>query len=183
MELRVKELQDASSLSSFSCGIPAMDNFIHSNLTLSVIHNYCKLFSVIDVNNTIVAMFALSFDSLRLDFDDKDDLQQDFSSTSSPTLESEYEETFWCKAHYPALEIAYLAVAKEYQHQHLGKDIIELIIEKAKTQSIGGCQFITVEAYCTKEYSAVGFYTRCGFAQVDLVAKYDTIRMYRNLLE
>lgn len=49
--------------------------------------------------------------------------------------------------------------------------------------AMGGCQFITVEAYCTKEYSAVGFYRNCGFSQADIVAKYDTLRMYRNLLE
>ena len=183
MELTVKPLLDSDALKDFWCGIKEMDLFIHERLQYSVKHNFCKLFAVVTTKQEIVAMFALSFDSLKLDSDDKDDLLNEYSNTSSPIIPTPYNETFWSKAHYPALEISYLAVAKQYQRKGIGRDIVEIIVDKAKNQDLAGCQFITVEAYCTKEYSAVGFYINCGFARSDVYPMFDTIRMYRNLLE
>lgn len=183
MELDVKPLLDTDALKNFWCGIEDMDRFIHERLFHSVKYNFCKLFAVVTKNNEIVAMFALSFDSLKLDSNDKYDLRKEYSNTSSPIIPTSYKDTFWSKAHYPALEISYLAVSKQYQRKGIGRDIVKLIVDKAKEQDLAGCQFITVEAYCTKEYSAVGFYHNCGFARSDIYPMYDTIRMYRNLLE
>lgn len=183
MDLRIEALHSAEVLSDFECGIEPMDRFIHSNLEFSVRNNFCKLYAVRTIQHELVAMFALCFDSLRLDSDDKEDLQLSYAGTTTPQIDCEYDDTFWCKAHYPALEIAYLAVDKRYQKLHIGKDIVEAIVDKAKSQTLAGCQFVTVEAYCTKEYSAVDFYTKCGFANADIVPIYDTVRMYRNLLE
>ena len=61
------------------------------------------------------------------------------------------------KPRYPALEIAYLAVDKNYHKSGLGKIIVEAIVQKAQKQDLAGCQFITVEALNTQEYNAVGF--------------------------
>ena len=48
--------------------------------------------------------------------------------------------------------------------------------------TLAGCQFLTVEALATKEYSAVGFYERCGFAPNEVKKPYkDTLRMYMTL--
>ena len=45
-----------------------------------------------------------------------------------------------------------------------------------------GCEFITVEAYKTKDYSAVGFYNRCNFTPAEQPLGYkDTLRMYKVL--
>lgn len=42
--------------------------------------------------------------------------------------------------------------------------------------------FITVEAYKTKDYSAVGFYARCHFTPAEPPIGYkDTLRMYKVL--
>ena len=183
MELRIELANSAQELGTFHCGVKAMDDFIHTNMELSVRNSFCKLYMVKNEGQEIVALFALSFDSLRLDLDDKDDLQNDFAGTSMPNLIGAYDETFWAKAHYPALEIAYLAVDERFQQQHIGHDLIETIVEKAKRQDLAGCQFVTVDAYCTKEYSAVPFYYKCGFANIDIVPIYDTVRMYRNLLD
>ena len=158
MELDVRPLHNTDVLKDFWCGIEEMDIFIHERLHHSVKYNFCKLFAVVAKNDEIVAMFALSFDSLRLDSDDKDDLQNEYSNTSSPIIPFSYNDTFWSKAHYPALEISYLAVSKQYQRKGIGRDIVKLIVDKAKNQNFAGCQFITVEAYCTKKYSAIGFY-------------------------
>ena len=67
MELDVKPLLDTDALKNFWCGIEDMDRFIHERLFHSVKYNFCKLFAVVTKNNEIVAMFALSFDSLKLD--------------------------------------------------------------------------------------------------------------------
>lgn len=183
MELKVELTDSTRELGLFCCGVKAMDDFIHGKLESCVKNSFCKLYVVKGENEEVVALFALSFDSLRLDNDDKDDLLKEFAGTTTPHLTKEYDEMFWTKAHYPALEIAYLAVDKKFQKRHIGRDIIETIVDKAQNQTFAGCQFLTVDAYCTKEYNAVPFYQKCGFANIDIVPIFDTVRMYRNLLD
>ena len=56
------------------------------------------------------------------------------------------------------------------------------IAEHARSQTFAGCQFLTVEALATSEYSAVGFYQRCGFTANEVRKPYkDTLRMFRTL--
>ena len=65
---------------------------------------------------------------------------------------------------------------------HIGYFLIKQIADLARRQTLAGCQFLTVEALATKEYSAVGFYERCGFAPNELKKPYkDTLRMNMNL--
>ena len=130
----------------------------------------------------LVAVYALSFDSLDLDSDDKDELETGISSTGTPNIDLNYKDTFYAKPRYPALDIAYLAVRQEYRGNKVGQSIVETIAEQARSQSFGGCQFLTVEALATKEYSAVGFYERCGFTANEVKKPYkDTLRMFRTL--
>lgn len=180
--LIIEPLVDLKELSSFCCGIPQMDHFIHNGFAESVRNAYCKPYVVRNAANEVVAMFALSFDALRLDSDDIEDLQNGWTDTSVPQPTEEYATTYWSKVQYPALEIAYLAVSEKYRDQHIGKYIIEQIASLARTQDLAGCQFLTVGAYVTKEYSAVGFYRKCHFAQAEPFAMHDTLRMYYNLL-
>ena len=57
-----------------------------------------------------------------------------------------------------------------------------MIAEKARSQTFAGCQFLTVEALATGEYSAVGFYSRCGFTANEVRKPYkDTLRMFYTL--
>jgi GNAT superfamily N-acetyltransferase len=130
----------------------------------------------------LVAVYALSFDSLDLDSDDKDELETGISSTGTPNIDLNYKDTFYAKPRYPALDIAYLAVRQEYRGNKVGQSIVETIAEQARSQSFAGCQFLTVEALATKEYSAVGFYERCGFTANEVKKPYkDTLRMFRTL--
>ena len=129
-----------------------------------------------------MAVYALSFDSLDLDSDDKDELETGISSTGTPNIDLNYKDTFYAKPRYPALDIAYLAVRQEYRGNKVGQSIVETIAEQARSQSFAGCQFLTVEALATKEYSAVGFYERCGFTANEVKKPYkDTLRMFRTL--
>lgn len=62
--------------------------------------------------------------------------------------------------------------------------IIKEIAIQARSQTFAGCQFLIVEALATKEYSAVGFYERCGFTANEVKKPFkDTLRMYMTLYE
>lgn len=174
-------ITDFDCLKAFYSGVESMDNFIQGDFKLSVENHYCTAYGVW-YNGELVAIFALSFDSLDLDTDDKDELQAEISSTGTPDIDWNYQETFYAKPRYPALDIAYLAVKQEWREKHIGKFLINQIAEKARLQSFAGCQFLTVEAYITKDYSAVGFYERCGFTPSEIRKPYkDTLRMYMTL--
>ena len=180
-ELRVKPLEDFHCLNTFSSGIEAMDTFIRSDFRLSVENHYCSAY-IVKHQEDIVAVFALSFDSLDLDTDDKEELQTGMSSTGSPDIDWNYKDTFYAKPRYPALDIAYLAVQEQWRGRGVGSLLLNTIAEQARNQSFAGCQFLTVEALATSEYSAVGFYSRCGFTPNELKKPYkDTLRMFRTL--
>lgn len=181
--LTIEHLDDVEELKDFCCGVSKMDEFIHDGgLKESVLNDYCKVYSVRDQEGKLVAFFALSYDSLQLDVDDVEDLQNGWSDTSTPQPTDEYFDTFWSKVHYPALEIAYLAVDKDCQKRHIGTQILEAIEDMARRQKFAGCQFLTVGAYHSKDYSAVKFYSKNHFAKATPVPIHDTLRMYHNLL-
>ena len=179
--LTSEKITDFHCLESFCSGIEAMDVFIQGDFRLSVENHYCSAYGVW-FKDELVAIYALSFDSLDLDFDDKEELQIGISSTGTPDIDWDYKDTFYAKPRYPALDIAYLAVRKEYRGNRVGSSIIEMIAERARTQTFAGCQFLTVEALATSEYSAVGFYEKCGFTANEIRKPYkDTLRMFRTL--
>lgn len=182
-QLVSKKLIEFHHLDNFCSGVEAMDMFIQNDFRLSVENHYCSAYGVW-LGEELVAIYALSFDSLDLDYDDKAELQAGISATGSPRLDMNYEGTFYAKPRYPALDIAYLAVKENYRGRGIGTAIVEQIAEDARLQSFAGCQFLTVEALATKEYSAIGFYDRCGFSANELRKPYkDTIRMFRTLYE
>ncbi len=180
-ELHVKPLEDFHCLKTFSSGVESMDVFIRGDFRTSVENHYCTAYEV-KLQDEIIAVFALSFDSLDLDNDDKDELQSGISLTGSPDVDWNYKDTFYAKSRYPALDIAYLAVQEKWRGLGVGNLLIEMIAERARTQTFAGCQFLTVEALATSDYSAVGFYEKCGFTANEVRKPYkDTLRMFRTL--
>lgn len=176
-------LEDFHCLNTFCSGVESMDIFIRGDFRLSIENHYCTAY-LAKYGEEVVAVFALSFDSLDLDIDDKDELNTGLSSTGTPDIDWNYRDTFYAKPRYPALDIAYLAVQKEWRGKRIGHYLIEMIAEQARSQSFAGCQFLTVEALATSEYSAVGFYSRCGFTANEVKnPNKDTLRMYRTLYE
>lgn len=179
--LSIEKLGDMSILKDFECGVPQMDNFLHTTFTTSVKNHYCNAYSV-KSGSELVALFALSFDSLELDDDDTKELLEGISSAGQPNLTLDYMDVFQCKRHYPALEITYLAVSKKYQRKHIGRSIIRQIANRARNQELAGCQFLTVEALKTEPYSAVGFYYNCHFTPCELLNQNkETLRMFLTL--
>lgn len=184
MDYVIEHLKETTCLHKFRCGVPAMDRFIQDGLNLSIDNHYCEAYIVKDIRaNNIIALFALSFDSLDLDIDDKTDMMSGLSTTDTPLLTDNYKDVFLNKSRYPALEIAYLAVSESYGHNKgLGSSIIEAIIDRTQQQDFAGCQFVTVEALNTKEHNAVGFYIKCGFSPCEFPdPNKGTLRMFRTL--
>lgn len=178
--LTIRPLDDISLLEGFHCGIKAMDNFIHSGLADSIRNHYCNTYAVY-LGPELVAMFALSFDSLELDSDSLDEMAGGLTS-NKPDLSRDYVDTFLSKHHYPALEIAYLAVEERYRTQGIGKSIVNAIAEMAQRQKTAGCMFLTVEAYIEQGYSAVPFYSKCQFEPCEFKKpNKETLRMFRVL--
>lgn len=179
--LTSEKITDFQCLNTFASGVESMDEFIHGDFRMSVENHYCTAYGIW-FKEELVAIYALSFDSLDLDTDDKDELETGMSSTGRPEVDWDYKDTFYAKPRYPALDIAYLAVKQEYRGNKVGQSIVEMIAEQARTQNFAGCQFLTVEALATSDYSAVGFYQRCGFTANELKKPYkDTLRMFRTL--
>ena len=179
--LTSEKLTDFHCLKTFNSGVEAMDTFIQGDFRMSVENHYCSAYGVW-YKDELVAIYALSFDSLDLDSDDKEELEVGILSTGTPDIDWNYKDTFYAKPRYPALDISYLAVKEEYRGNRVGQSIVELIADKARSQSFAGCQFLTVEALATSEYSAVGFYERCGFTANEVRKPYkDTLRMFRTL--
>ena len=179
--ISISSLSNFSILEDFDCGVEAMDKFIRNGFRMSIENHFCEAYCVYCFGE-LVGLFALSFDSIDLDSEDKEDLQHGYATASIPDIDDNYEETFYSKRRYPALDIAYLAIQKKWRNKHIGKAIISEISERAKAQRFAGCQFLTVEAYATKEYSAVGFYESCGFTPSELKnPNKDTLRMFMTL--
>lgn len=180
-DIEITSVESTEMLDDFVCGVPAMDKFIHDGLKQSVEHHFCRLY-IATVKEEVIAMFALSFDSIDLDSDDKYEINSGISSTGTPDINFDYEDTFYNKQRYPALDIAYLAVRKEYRHKHIGQRLVRAIKNMARSQKVGGCQFLSVEAYNIPGYSAVPFYDKCGFAPNELPnPNKDTLRMFFTL--
>lgn len=191
LNLKIKPATDFSQLAGFYCGIKEMDDFIHQ---------YLEICSTIHLSNTyfvfkgheIIALFALASGTVELDSEDFDDIQTGARDHMDPlefTANEEFlENYFYTHTTFPSVELQYLAVKEKYRSDptanetglHIGKYIIEAIVEKSKNLYLGS-MFITVDAYDTHEYSAVPFYEKCGFGVVSPRSNNDVRRMIKTI--
>lgn len=146
--------------------------------TITIVQSYA-----IKEDDSVVAVVALGCDKLELNTTDKEELQMGFFP--KPEISYDYQETFWAKSSYPAIEITYLAVRKDRRGLGIGEYVIEAMGQRAlnSNYNMAGCQFMTVEAYRKGSASAVGFYNRCDFvAAEEPNPNKETLRMYKVLL-
>ena len=154
-----------------------MDDFIHEKLQGYLNRTGCDAYVVMS-GKDIVAMLSLGDDTLTLDDDDKDDMKSGFIPKPSITLE---HQDYLAENEFPAIEITYLAVDRKWRRQGIGEYIISQVERKVQLEH-PECEFITVEAYKTSGYSAVGFYSHCDFTPAEPPMGYkDTLRMYKVL--
>ena len=112
---------------------------------------------------------------------DFDDMRMGAAGTDLPVVKETFREQFEQKYTYPALEIAYLAIEQKFQSLHLGSALIEEIASMARNQRYAGCVFLTVRAWHTSDYSAVGFYEKNQFAKLTPVPQMDVWPMYKTI--
>lgn len=167
---------DASVLARFSCGIDSMDEFIHKELQEYLWMGSCQMY-VIYEGEEIVAMFCLDNHSLCLSDVAKVKMQE--GKKPIPQNAPEADNPYWYRTFYDAIEITYLAVAEERQHQHIGSFIIERIMDKVAQDADACCDFVTVRALKHEGYSAVPFYPKCGFYPAEKEVKGRNLFMYR----
>ena len=156
-----ERVDDVSSLSNFYCGYQPIDSFIHDKdkgLEKYVTSGLTTLW-VVKSEVKAVAIFALSKSSLILSTFDNQVLEREGVHID--------QDIFDAKDSYPAVEIDYLAVSENWRHKGLGEHIIAKIYEQCCKDKFSATKFLTVEAIDTREYSAVGFYKKCGFKESD----------------
>ena len=91
-ELSSEIIKDFDCLNTFTSGVEAMDKFIQGDFRMSVKNHYCTAYGIW-YKDELVAIYALSFDSLDLDSDDKEELETGVSPTGVPNIEYNYKET------------------------------------------------------------------------------------------
>lgn len=168
-EYEFKRVDDTSTLFDFESGVEPIDKFIKNKE--KGLEKFIKLrlsnLWVVFERGEAVALFALSKDAIMLNNEDRRNIEQD-KDKASALVPSGNEEKFWEKERFPAIEIDYLAVRKNKRNVHLGTLIIDAISERALEDELSATMFLTVEAYDTKDYSAVEFYKKCGFEFSDV---------------
>ena len=181
MKLEVRGLKDGTDCSGFCCGNKLLDDFFHNNVFMCCNHHFCSGYQVINrETNEIVALFDLSFDSLKLEHDDMDDvlLERFDNLTDMPDY---FKNIFSKKEIFPALCISHLAVDRKYQSKGIGKFVVDSVCVLAKDQELAGCQFVTVDAVIKQ--AVVKFYHSNGFYDAELPdPNRQTRRMYRLII-
>lgn len=167
---RIVRTDDTGVLTSFYCGIQDMDAFIHDDI--KGLKHYIDLgltnLWVVYKEDLPVAFFALSKSALILNYYDREELERNNAYID--------DDIYKTKDSYPAIEIDYLAVDKRYRKEGIGQDILALISERAAQDDFSATLFLTVNSLHTQAYSAVSFYSKCGFKE----SEYGKIRSYNN---
>lgn len=173
MQLFRTSFTDASILSDFTCGLQKMDTFIHHHLQSYLDKYPCSAYSLCNEEEKIIAFFVIRYDTLVVFDEESSDDHKIIYDTELPTAIPVNE--------YPSIEIEYLAVAKNFQRQGIGRICMQQIINLADEV----CQrlkieFITVDAFKSDGYSAIPFYEKCHFSALEYPdPTKDTLRMYR----
>lgn len=173
MQLFRTSFTDASILSDFTCGLQKMDTFIHHHLQSYLDKYPCSAYCLCNEEEKIIAFFVIRYDTLVVFDEESSDDHKIIYDTELPTAIPVNE--------YPSIEIEYLAVAKNFQRQGIGRicmqQIINLADEVCKRLKI---EFITVDAFKSDGYSAIPFYEKCHFSALEYPdPTKDTLRMYR----
>ena len=150
---------DFKKLDGFVCRIGEVDDFIHSRKQY--------------VSNGLIEAITGS-ECTPFGVYDKDKLAAFFALRIDPRNEE-------------AVEIAFLAVDRNYDYRGLGSAIIREIIHLTITDY--GMDLLTVEALVLRRhkprpYDAVGFYLKCGFIRAEFFDGHkDTLSMYRPIVK
>ena len=171
--------KDTILLANFSCGIESIDDFIHSELQDYVNMGGCEMV-VVREDEQIVAMYCTDSLNLHISEAAKDKMIE--GAKPMPTNAPEPDDFYWLKPFYDAVEITYLAVDKNKQHNHIGSFIVEHIISEIAENKSANCDFVAVRALKCHDYTAVPFYSKCGFFAAEQEEPDRNLFMYRVIM-
>ena len=156
---KYRPFTDFKEFDSFVCRIDEVDDFIHSR------KKYENNGLIEAIDGTECAPYGVY---------ENDKLAAFFALRKDPRNED-------------AVEIAFLAVDRNYDYRGLGSAIIREIIRIAVNEY--GSDLLTVEALVLRRhkprpYDAVGFYLKCGFIRAEFFDGHkDTLSMYRPIIK
>lgn len=177
IEISIERLKEENSeeLSSFSCGVDELDNFVHHEILICSRFHYLSSYCVRNVaNGEMVAVFTLANDAVILGNSDD---RKDFIEQSSCKISDEYVPIFQKQTSFPAVNIGHLAVRKDVQSRGIGEKVLDFVLNTFISYDVSGCQFITVDSLNNSRTN--NFYQRNGFInQTDMDAYEPTRRMF-----
>ncbi len=177
IEISIERLreEDSCGLSSFSCGVDALDTFFHDEILICSKYHYFSSYCARSIaDGEIVAVFTLANDAVILgNSDDKDD----FIEQSSCKINDEYIPIFQQQTSFPAVNIGHLGVRSDMQSKGIGEQVLDFILNTFIAYDVSGCQFITVDSLNNPDTNK--FYVRNGFSfQTNSDMYKPTRRMY-----
>ena len=175
--LEFKQLSEASELDDFYCGIDTMDQFLHGEFKDYLYLGICKAY-IVKEGEKVVAMYSLDKFNVFISDDVKSRMRDGVKPMPQDALDP--DNPYWRLPLIDSIEITYLAVAKDRQHQHIGSFVIEKIVKDLLSDPYCTSPLLTVRAYKSDTYTAVPFYEKCGFYPTEKQSeKKPTLCMYR----
>lgn len=176
-KLKFERLTDASQLRDFYCGIDTMDTFLHGEFRDYLYLGICQAY-VVKEDGIVIAMYSLDKFNVFISDEVKSKMREGVKPIPQDALDP--NNPYWRLPLIDSMEITYLAVAKEKQHEHIGSFIIEKIIKDLLKDETCTSPLLTVRAYKSETYTAVPFYERCGFYPTEESSdRKPTLCMYR----
>lgn len=172
-QLEISRLFDMNELQGFLCGIEGIDDLIQKHLPGILRDDTTPTYAArVDGNSDVAAVFTLRQGELVLDTYDVMEINNEYFDVDDEDVR--YEK-------YPAIELELLGVSKSYQHQGIGRAVIDTISGNYEAFGYPDSLFILVDAYYCDGYTAVPFYERCGFNSTGQRVIAETLRMYKKL--
>lgn len=176
-QLKFERLTDASELCDFYCGVDTMDTFLHGDFQDYLFLGICQAY-VVKENDVVIAMYSLD----KFDVFISDEVKLKMQDGVKPIPQDALDpcNPYWRLPLIDSVEITYLAVAKNRQHEHIGSFIIEKIVKDLLRDEKCKSPLLTVRAYKSMTYTAVPFYEKCGFYPTEEASDVKpTLCMYR----
>lgn len=159
-KLKFERLTDASQLRDFYCGIDTMDTFLHGEFRDYLYLGICQAY-VVKEDGVVIAMYSLDKFNVFISDEVKSKMREGVKPMPQDALDP--NNPYWRLPLIDSMEITYLAVAKDKQHEHIGSFIIEKIVKDLLKDENCTSPLLTVRAYKSETYTAVPFYEKCGF--------------------
>ena len=176
-QIRLLTEEDFEKLSSFSCGVPELDNFFRSEVRECVKYHYLSAYCALLNTGEIIAAFTLMNDALMItDPYEKEEFIDDLQFETPKDI----VDFFSRQTSFPAINIGHLGTIVKYQRRGVGSAIIDLVSETFSNDKRAGCQFITVDSLNNPKTN--NFYCQNSFSfQTNKDSTKPTRRMYRIL--